>query len=39
MSRKDYERLCSELNNTRHKDHPHEYDTLSQEEKEAFSTG
>src|SRR6267154_6611732 len=36
MSRKDYERLCSELNNTRHKDHPYEYDTLSQEEKEAL---
>ena len=36
MSRKDYERLCSELDNTRHKDHPHEYDTLSQEEKETL---
>ena len=36
MSRKDNERLCSELNNTRQKDHPHEYDTLSQAEKEAL---
>ena len=36
MSIKDYERLCSELNNTRHKDHPHEYDTLSQEEKDTL---
>ena len=36
MSRKDYERLCSELHNTRHKDHPYEYDRLSQEEKEAL---
>jgi hypothetical protein len=36
MSRKDFERLCSELHNTRHKDHPSEYDTLSQEEKEAL---
>jgi hypothetical protein len=36
MSRKDYERLCSELDNTRQKDHPHEYDALSQEEKEAL---
>ena len=38
MSRKDYERLCSELHNTRHKDHPYEYDTLSQEEKEALQS-
>src|SRR5213080_3392508 len=38
MSRNDYERLCSELNNTRHKDHPYEYDTLSQEEKEALQS-
>ena len=36
MSREDYERLCSELDNTRQKDHPHEYDTLSHEEKEAL---
>ena len=36
MSRTDYERLCSELDNTRQKDHPHEYDTLSHEEKEAL---
>jgi hypothetical protein len=36
MSREDYERLCSELDNTRQKDHPHEYDTLSQEEKETL---
>ncbi len=36
VSRKDYERICSELNNTRHKDHPYEYDTLSEEEKEAL---
>ena len=36
MSRKDYQRLCSELDNTRQKDHPHAYDTLSQEEREAL---
>lgn len=36
MSSKDYERLCSELDNTRQKDHPHAYDTLSQEEREAL---
>src|SRR5229473_546363 len=30
MSRKDYERLCSELDNTRQKDHPHAYEALSQ---------
>ena len=36
MSRKDYERLCSELDNTRQKDHPHAYDALSQEEREAL---
>jgi hypothetical protein len=36
MSRKDFERLCSELDNTRQKDHPHAYDTLSQEEREAL---
>src|SRR5258706_14123691 len=36
MSRKDYEQLCSELDNTRQKDHPRVYDTLSQEEREAL---
>ena len=36
MSRTDYEQVCSELENTRHKDHPRAYDTLSQEEKEAL---
>jgi hypothetical protein len=36
MSRKDYEQLCSELDNTRQKDHPHAYDALSQEEREAL---
>ena len=36
MSREDYERLCSELDNTRQKDHAHEYDTLSHEEKDAL---
>lgn len=36
MSRTDYERLCSELDNTRHKDHPHTYDALSHEEREAL---
>ena len=36
MSRKDYERLCSELDNTRQKDHPYAYDTLSHEEREAL---
>lgn len=36
MSRKDYERLCSELDNTRQKDHPRAYDTLSQEGREAL---
>jgi hypothetical protein len=36
MSRKDYERLCSELDNTRQKDHPHAYEALSQEEREAL---
>ena len=36
MSSKDYERLCSELDNTRQKDHPHAYDTLSHEEREAL---
>jgi DNA replication protein DnaC len=36
MSRKDYEHLCSELDNTRQKDHPHAYDALSQEGREAL---
>ena len=36
MSRKDYEQLCSELDNTRQKDHPRVYDTLSQEEREVL---
>jgi hypothetical protein len=36
MSRKDYERLCSELDNTRQKDHPHAYEALSLEEREAL---
>src|SRR5947209_7161206 len=36
MSRKDFERLCLELDNTRQKDHPHAYDTLTQEEREAL---
>ncbi|GAC1342144.1 MAG: hypothetical protein NVSMB27_00610 [Ktedonobacteraceae bacterium] len=36
MSRKDYEQLCSELDNTRQKDHPHAYDALSQEERETL---
>ncbi len=36
MSRTDYEQVCSELENTRQKDHPRAYDTLSQEEKEAL---
>ncbi len=36
MSRKDYERLCSQLDNTRQKDHPHAYEVLSQEEREAL---
>src|ERR1700730_1983233 len=36
MSRKDYEQICSELDNTRQKDHPHAYDALSQEEREAL---
>ena len=36
MSRKDYERHCSELDNTRQKDHPQAFDTLSQEEREAL---
>ena len=36
MSRKDFERLCSELDNTRQKDHPQAYDALSQEERAAL---
>ena len=36
MSRKDYERLCLELDNTRQKDHPHAYDALSQEARETL---
>src|SRR5689334_9235377 len=36
MSRKDYERICSELDNTRQKDHPRAYDALSQEGREAL---
>ena len=36
MSREDYERMSSELENTRQKDHPRAYDTLSLEEKEAL---
>ena len=36
MSSKDYEQLCSELDNTRQKDHPRVYDTLSQEEREVL---
>ena len=36
MSSKDYEQLCSELDNTRQKDHPCVYDTLSQEESEVL---
>jgi DNA replication protein DnaC len=36
MSRKDYEQLCSELDNTRQKDPPRVYDTLSQEAREVL---
>ncbi len=36
MSRTDYERLCSELDNTRQKDHPHAYEALSQEQRDAL---
>jgi len=36
MSREDYDRICSELENTRQRDHPRAYDTLSLEEKEAL---
>jgi hypothetical protein len=36
MSRKDYEQLCSELDNTRQKDHPRVYDMLSQQEREVL---
>jgi hypothetical protein len=36
MSRTAYEQVCSELDNTRQKDHPHAYDMLSQAEQEAL---
>ncbi len=36
MSKEDYERICSELEDTRQKDHPRAYDTLAQPEKEAL---
>jgi hypothetical protein len=36
MSREDYERICSELEDTRQRDHPRAYDTLSLEEKTAL---
>src|SRR5947209_18305689 len=36
MSKEDYERVCSELDSRKHKNHPSEYDTLSQEEKETL---
>src|SRR2546429_3909685 len=36
MSSKDYEQLCSELDNTRQKDPPRVYDTLSQEAREVL---
>ncbi len=36
MSREDYERLCLELKQTRQKDHPGEYDTLSPEAQAAL---
>lgn len=36
MSRTDYERICSELDNTRQRDHPRAYDTLSPQEKETL---
>ena len=36
MSTEDYERVCSELENTRQRDHPRAYDTLSPKEKEAL---
>jgi len=36
MSREDYERICSELEDTRQRDHPRAYDTLSPKEKEAL---
>jgi hypothetical protein len=36
MSREDYERISSELEDTRQRDHPRAYDTLSREEKEAL---
>ena len=36
MSTEDYEQVCSELENTRQRDHPRAYDTLSPKEKEAL---
>jgi hypothetical protein len=36
MSREDYERICSELEDTRQRDHPRAYDTLSLAEKKAL---
>jgi len=36
MSREDYERISSELDNTRQRDHPRAYDALSPEEKDAL---
>lgn len=36
MSTEEYERICSELENTRQRDHPRAYDTLSPKEKEAL---
>lgn len=37
MSKEDYERICSELDDTRQRDHPRAYDTLSLAEKNALS--
>lgn len=36
MSREDYERISSELDAARQKDHPRAYDTLSPQEKDAI---
>ncbi len=36
MSREDYERICSELDDTRQRDHPRAYDTLSLAEKDVL---
>jgi hypothetical protein len=36
MSREDYELICSELDNTRQRDHPRAYDALSPQEKDAL---